>query len=339
MRISIIIPAYNCSKTIENTIQSVFFCGIKDYEILLIEDGSKDNTAELCDQLSRRYENIRSIHKDNKGVSSARNMGIENALGEYVWFVDSDDSIIKGSFTDIENALDKKPDIVVFGACFDYYHHGRLYRSDKIALNHEYCFNGREWINQFNQLFELNMLSPVWNKLIRKELLLEKNIRFNEQMIDMEDYLLSIQAMSVANQIVCLPSIVYQYRQSENEKSTFNRLLRIESISSYVKQLDASVNAALYPNENHTVSNTIYLNYLLELLRYGDIDIIERTCIDMLDGEFAGYVAQTKPDIYQYANHKVYHRIMRLFKLKRIRHWIAVRIKYLLSFRRGNYGI
>ena len=93
MIFSVIIPCYNCVKTLEATVNSIRVCGLSDYEILFIDDGSTDGTTELCDRLCGKNEGIRCVHQSNKGVSAARNRGIDEARGEYIWFVDSDDTV------------------------------------------------------------------------------------------------------------------------------------------------------------------------------------------------------------------------------------------------------
>ena len=82
MTFSVIIPCYNCVKTLEATVNSVRACGLTDNEILLIDDGSTDGTAALCDELSGKFAEIRCVHQQNAGVSAARNRGIDEAQGE-----------------------------------------------------------------------------------------------------------------------------------------------------------------------------------------------------------------------------------------------------------------
>lgn len=334
MKTSIVIPAYNCGSTLENTIHSILLCGIKDYEILIIDDGSKDNTGNVCDRLIQAHSCIRCIHTENHGVSSARNIGISNAKGDYIWFVDADDTVEKDSLEKILRYLDEKLDIIIFGACFDYYNYGRCYRSEAIAPAGQHRYREKEWEIDFESLFSENLLSPVWNKIIRRQLLIENDIRFNEQMVDMEDFLFSVQCMGKANSIACLPDVVYRYRQTENEMNTFYRLLKIPSITSYTGKLECSVNRVLYPKENHFVAQSIYLQYFMELLRFGDIETIQKTCEDMLNGKYAPFISQNQPVLYDYAFNKKYIQIHRYFLKRRLRHKAAVLCKSILSFGR-----
>ena len=132
MIFSVVIPCYNCVKTLEATVNSVRACGLTDYEILLIDDGSSDGTAKLCDTLCVRYPELRCVHQENAGVSAARNRGIDEAQGEYLWFVDADDTVDEGSLADAAKvAEEQKPDMLIFGMSFDFYHKGKVYRREK----------------------------------------------------------------------------------------------------------------------------------------------------------------------------------------------------------------
>ena len=91
MKISIIIPAFNVCEYLEQCVQSLLLQTHSDTEILLIDDGSKDDTPRICDELAKKFTNVIVSHKKNGGVSSARNLGIQRAKGDFIMFVDGDD--------------------------------------------------------------------------------------------------------------------------------------------------------------------------------------------------------------------------------------------------------
>ena len=97
-KISFIIPVYNTERYLETCINSIINQEYYNYEIILVDDGSKDGSGEICDTFSREYANIKTIHQKNGGSSEARNTGIKNSVGEYLLFVDSDDFIEKKFF-------------------------------------------------------------------------------------------------------------------------------------------------------------------------------------------------------------------------------------------------
>ena len=91
MLISIIVPVYNMEEYLHECVDSILSQTFKDYEIVLVDDGSVDTSPALCDQLAKEHSNIKVVHKPNGGLGSARNAGVSNAAGDYIFFVDADD--------------------------------------------------------------------------------------------------------------------------------------------------------------------------------------------------------------------------------------------------------
>ena len=117
MKYSLIVPVYNAEKTLQRCIDSVLAQSFTDYELILVNDGSSDGSAAICSVNSAKYSCIKYICKDNGGVSSARNLGIESAAGEYILFLDSDDYISDNYFNVLNGIYsNSSPDLVIFGA-------------------------------------------------------------------------------------------------------------------------------------------------------------------------------------------------------------------------------
>ena len=118
--ISIIVPVYNVEKYLERCIKTLVTQDINNYEILLVDDGSKDNSAKLCDMYSDKYQNIRVFHKKNEGLGLTRNYGMEKAIGKYIIFVDSDDYIKQNSLGDLCSYIVKNNyDVCFYKKCVD----------------------------------------------------------------------------------------------------------------------------------------------------------------------------------------------------------------------------
>ena len=100
MLISVIIPAFNCEKSIKHTVDSIITSGLTDYEIIIVNDGSTDNTASVCNSLCSQYSFIKYSEQENSGVSAARNKGISIATGEYIMFFDADDTAQENGFSE-----------------------------------------------------------------------------------------------------------------------------------------------------------------------------------------------------------------------------------------------
>lgn len=116
-RVTTIIPVYNAEKYLEDTINSVIGQSVfNQIEVLLVDDGSTDCSSEICDRFSCNYENISVFHKDNRGVSSARNYGLSKAKGQYIHFMDADDVISRIMYeTFLDCAEQHSPDVIVGG--------------------------------------------------------------------------------------------------------------------------------------------------------------------------------------------------------------------------------
>ena len=119
MFFSIIIPVYNVGNWIERCLDSILADRCKDMELILVDDGSTDNSPAICDRYAASHTNVHVIHKTNGGLSSARNAGLEQAAGEWISFIDSDDWVDRDCFYDVkaflEQKTDTKPDLIKFG--------------------------------------------------------------------------------------------------------------------------------------------------------------------------------------------------------------------------------
>ena len=116
---SIIIPVYNVEEWLERCLDSILCDSCKDMELILVDDGSTDGSGRICDRYARFYKNVRVLHKENGGLSSARNAGLEKASGEWISFIDSDDWVEKDSFRKVRDLIESlpegQPDMIKFG--------------------------------------------------------------------------------------------------------------------------------------------------------------------------------------------------------------------------------
>ncbi|MFC6333770.1 glycosyltransferase family 2 protein [Paenibacillus septentrionalis] len=210
--LSIIIPMYNSEQTIRKCIDSVNI-GM-EVEILLIDDGSIDNTREICESYMRSCPNLRYYYQNNKGPGAARNKGIHLAKGKYVMFVDSDDFI---ESKQLKNILDT----------YLYQHHDLLYFNfrqvdDKGNLIKSYK------LNAFSNLKTIQLINNTlswrlpWGqfKIIRRGLLEDGDITFNENSNESEELILTISCLEQSSQVIFIDSIVYNYVKREGSLST-----------------------------------------------------------------------------------------------------------------------
>ena len=171
-RVSVIIPVYNCIKFLDKAVKSVIAQTESEIlELILVDDGSSDGSAELCDDFSNQYANILVLHQKNSGVSVARNNGIESAKGEYIAFLDSDDEYAPNFIH--EMLAESEYDLV----CCDYFNKSR----DEKHLGA--IFEDKAY---FRKNFDLNFCKKIireefyscWNKLYKKEIIIQNKVRF-----------------------------------------------------------------------------------------------------------------------------------------------------------------
>ena len=142
--ISIIIPAYNAEKTLKKCIKSVLRQTYKNYELIIVDDGSEDNTVAISDFYAERYSAVQVIHSENQGVSSARNLGMEKAIGDYILFLDADDRLI-------ESALDN---MVPYTSEAEWVIGNYVMIEEKSGSIDNLCKYMREKADCYNKLFE-----------------------------------------------------------------------------------------------------------------------------------------------------------------------------------------
>lgn len=204
--ISIIIPVYNAESTLNRCIDSIINQSFDDWELLLIDDGSKDISGIICDKYKDIDCRIRVFHKSNGGVSSARNLGLDNACGEWVTFIDADDwafpSLLENYIIGLMNGIDLvcqsfETDSSLPGAPVDKRYFGFSYRGniqDGVAL-----------------LEDNAILGYIWVKLFRREIIERNNLRFDERFGHREDGLFCRNFLVYANEMICVDRKGYFY--------------------------------------------------------------------------------------------------------------------------------
>ena len=211
-KISIIVPVYKVEKYIEQCIDSILNQTFKDFELILVDDGSPDKCPEICDKYALKDERIKVIHKSNGGLSSARNAGIDIATGDYIGFVDSDDFVHHKMYETLYNyALEYNADISICN-----YIKFTSEDKPKDISNINKLINIQEYSNiqALSQLYSEN-LGLFWGpcqKLYKRNLF--NNIRFENGRV-YEDRLICHRLLYEADKIIYIPQDFYYYRQRE----------------------------------------------------------------------------------------------------------------------------
>ena len=210
LKYSVIIPVYNVENYLPRCIDSLLAQNYVDLEILLIDNGSKDQSGQICEDYAAQFSNITAYHIPNKGVSSARNFGLSKAKGEFICFVDADDYLVGNLFSDVESQLDSQLDLLVFS----YYNSieknlSEIDRSAKI-LPTEGKKDKSDFIALFQELWLTDMMYTVWNKIYRKEFLEEHQIVFESYELG-EDVRFNLNVYQHVNAVLLVKSCYYVY--------------------------------------------------------------------------------------------------------------------------------
>lgn len=204
---SVIMPAYNAQNTIIHAVDSLETQSFRDFEIIIVDDGSKDQTPLVVEQLKKKYANIRSVRIKNGGPANARNAGLGLVGGRYVLFLDSDDAYLPGSLQTIHDALiADDPDILIYGF--------RIYNRDTDTYFHEY-HPTEHWCRplaeiDFSALYTNNLLNQIWNKAYRSDFLRRIGVTFPDHRYG-EDRLFVIASCRKADRIAVCPEELYDY--------------------------------------------------------------------------------------------------------------------------------
>lgn len=171
--LSVIVPVYNVEKYLKRCLESILVQSWNDYEIILVDDGSTDSSAQICDLYAEKYEMIRVIHKDNKGLSDTRNRGIEEASGEYVYFPDSDDWLEPNTFSELSDVIEELTyDIISFNRGFVTSEEDKLIS----AKSRIQKLSGKQAL--LEMLKQSDVTGFANDKIYRKKLFLDNDIEF-----------------------------------------------------------------------------------------------------------------------------------------------------------------
>ena len=213
--VSIIVPVYNAEEYIEACIESIQKQSYQNIEILLIDDGSKDFSPSICDRYQSVDSRIKVFHRENQGVSASRNFGIDQASGDYIQFVDSDDTLEPETVEENLNlAKETNAELIFFSFRYHILDESRIIEN---TFTQNFVGNAQEFFEKyFITLIDKELINPPWNKFISRKMLVDSGIRFNEEYSICEDMAFSAEILKVSQRIAFNHKMYYNY----NLKST-----------------------------------------------------------------------------------------------------------------------
>ena len=209
---SFVVPVYNVEQYLGKCIESVLGQTYSDFELILVDDGSTDSSGKICDSYREKDNRILVIHKKNAGVSAARNVGIEQARGEYICFIDSDDWIESNYLSEIKAEI-ADFDILFFG-CFLRYEDGMASSICPPAVE---CRTdiGNVISYLFQNDMHVNYFGYPWNSIYRRDIIDQFEIRFSETLSFCEDEVFNLAYCNHARSLKIITPLLYNYRLKE----------------------------------------------------------------------------------------------------------------------------
>lgn len=224
-KLSVIIPAYNAENTIERCVRSILNHNEVDLEIIIINDGSTDQTKEICEKLQRENDRIHLVTIENGGVSHARNIGLKYAQGQYIQFVDADDYIDSNMCSVMLNSAEEnRAQLVMCGFERIFYRDGKIWTRNFISCSNR-ILNMNEFEDSFPELMIKGYMNPPWNKLYAREIIDMAN-GFPEDISLGEDLIFTLNIMNRVKK-VCILSDTW-YKNVEQNINSLTRKFKLE---------------------------------------------------------------------------------------------------------------
>lgn len=223
MRFSIVVPIYNVEKYLKDCIDSVLVQSYSDYELILVDDGSPDNCPRICDDYAYKDSRIRVIHKENGGLSAARNTGIQYANGEYIVFLDGDDCLYENALQEVNSCIEKydSPEMIIGNV---YYWDGV---SERLVVDNRKYVNLQDTmsISELNQRYAADQAMLPWaayQSVCKKSFLMRNGLTYTEKLIGAEDLDFYLRAIKCATtyRLTDIPFVRYRAHRAGSIANT-----------------------------------------------------------------------------------------------------------------------
>lgn len=283
--ISIITPVYKAEKYLHRCVDSILAQTFTDFELILVDDGSPDGSGAICDEYARMDSRVKVIHKENGGVSSARQFGIDKTAGEYTIHVDSDDWVDPAMLEELYcKAKEENADIVICD-----YHTHKKGRQRYVSQAH--CSLEPEAL--LRQYLRQELHGALWNKLIKRELYTKYNITFPQEIVRWEDLFVVCTMLLQPVKVSYLPKAFYHYDLSISSNSLVRRksCRGLQSQIAFVNHFQEILPAEAFADELYQIkaatkelaynSSTMSPNEVLEL--YSEVNLRYIETVDRED--------------------------------------------------------
>lgn len=321
-KVSIIVPVYGVEKYIDKCLDSLVKQSLKEIEVIVVNDGTKDNSQKIIDKYVKKYpDKIKSYIKENGGQGSARNYGLKKATGEYIGYVDSDDFVEKDMYKKLYNkAKENNYDIVVCGN----YNVSEDYQNKNIDA----------FINNYNTDLENIFFGKmaVWNKIYKRDILIKNKLEFKEK-VWYEDLAFTLKAIMNSNTFAFIDEPLYDYLIREGStmnNSNVQRNLEIldafNDILSYIKH---NKKEEYFDKVEFLAIDHIYISAIVRILKANADNKIKKETVNELicymnknfhnykNNKYINTLSRNRKIIYKLINLKMYNLVNLIFKIKK----------------------
>lgn len=321
-KLSIIVPVYGVEKYIDKCLDSLVKQSLKEIEIIVVNDGTKDNSQKIIDKYVKKYpDKIKSYIKENGGQGSARNYGLKKTTGEYIGYVDSDDFVEKDMYKKLYNkAKENNYDIVVCGN----YNVSEDYQNKNIDA----------FINNYNTDLENIFFGKmaVWNKIYKRDILIKNKLEFKEK-VWYEDLAFTLKAIMNSNTFAFIDEPLYDYLIREgstmNNSNVQRNLEILDAFNDILSYIQHNKKEEYFSKIEFLAIDHIYISAIVRVLKAEADDKVKRETInkliDYMNKKFPNYknnkyintLSKNRKIIYKLINIKMYGLINLIFKVKK----------------------
>ncbi len=254
--ISIIVPIYNTSNRLEHCVKSLTAQTYTDIEILLINDGSTDDSAEICDNLAKNDKRIKVFHKENGGVCSARNLGIDMSSGDYIMFADSDDWLeLNAVQTLYDNLITNASDISICAFFMDYKYNSEVFKIQETVYAFDSLFKMPESIDGIETI-----LCTIWNKLYKRSVI--SGIQYPSKIKFGEDFIFNVRVFKNIGSISIVNIPLYHYDCSYQSSAVNKFYIEYDM---YIKAMEKELNNL---SAHLKINNEFFEHFITERWSY-----------------------------------------------------------------------
>lgn len=240
MLISVVVPVFNAEKFLDRSITSVISQSYKNWELLLIDDGSKDNSRKICEGYAANDDRIKVLIKENSGPAAARNFGVQNSKGDFIFFLDADDFIEINSLKVLVEEFQKNDTDLVMGNFSKLVLDGRLVKQTVSFHPGQTPFNGNKkiltpaetanFVRHFLKFPSNHLVSYCWARLYKSSIIKEYKITANSDMNLFEDFVFNLEYLKHVRNMVFVNESIYTYVMHDNHVSVSMGILNGDSL-------------------------------------------------------------------------------------------------------------